>query len=135
MGQDPPLSTSGRNDIEHYRETTTKCAAGPPVNWERINIRQNIRATSMFVIWNHLFLYPAVTTRDLRILMIAPSSSLKESFRCSRSVNVDRMECKYCNTLERSFAIKGWELTFLIRAFGLSEKLSIGVGFGFSDIG
>ena len=30
--------------------------------------------------------------------------------------------------------LKGWELMFLIRAFGLSEKLSIGVGFGFSDI-
>ena len=30
---------------------------------------------------------------------------------------------------------KGWELTFLIRAFGLSEKLSICVGFGFSDKG
>ena len=30
---------------------------------------------------------------------------------------------------------KGWELAFLIRAFGLSEKLSIGVGFGFCDKG
>ena len=26
------------------------------------------------------------------------------------------------------FQPKGWELTFLIRAFGLSERLSIGVG-------
>ena len=30
---------------------------------------------------------------------------------------------------------KVWELTFLIRAFSLSGKLSIGVGFGFGDKG
>ena len=30
---------------------------------------------------------------------------------------------------------KSWEITFLIRAFGLIERLLIGVGLGFSDKG
>ena len=33
------------------------------------------------------------------------------------------------------FSTKGWEPTFLIRAFGLSEELSTEVGFAFSNNG
>ena len=35
----------------------------------------------------------------------------------------------------KMFKPMGWELTFIIRAFGLSAELSIVVGFGFSDKG
>ena len=34
-----------------------------------------------------------------------------------------------------SLYINGWEATFLIRAFGLSEELSTKVGFAFSNNG
>ena len=34
-----------------------------------------------------------------------------------------------------SFSLKGWALTFLMRGFGLSNKLSIKVGFAFSNKG